>query len=175
MFCAAWNWHDKMVIAIGVAGLGAFATVISFHSGESFYHFTASLRHTLPVGVLLVFVGLALELADRIRSKTQTLLAASGYALLCFVIAGLSELSAVIQIASFLLVISCMLVVMGRPFYTTRFVLFAAGLVGSAVSLLVQLSAPGSTIRVEQTATLEYTNAVHELPSLVARTLSRPL
>ena len=163
--------QDKLLIAIGVAGLGAFATVISFHTGESFYHFTASLRHTLPVGVLLVFVGLALELADRIRSKTQTLLAASGYALLCFVIAGLSELSAVIQIASFLLVISCMGVVMGRPFYTTRFVLFAAGLVGSAVSLLVQLSAPGSAIRVEQTATLEYTNAVHELPSLVARTL----
>ena len=60
---------------------------------------------------------------------------------------------------------------MGRPLYTTRFVLFAAGLVGSAVSLLVQLSAPGSAIRVEKTATLEYTNAVHELPSLVARTL----
>ena len=162
--------QHRSAIAIVLGALGAFATVIAFHTEESFYHFTAALRHTLPVGILLVLVGLALEVAPRIRSSGALILAASGFALLCFIAAGLSELYALVQLVSLLLVTGvCMFI--GGPLRRTRAGLFAAGLAGSALSLIVQLAAPGSAIRVEQTATLDYTNPVRALPALAIETI----
>ncbi len=162
--------RNRAAIAVILAALGAFATLIGFHTEESFYHFTAALRHTLPVGALLVLVGLALELAPRIRSNAAFILTASGFALLCFVIAGLSELYALLQMLSMLLLVGLCIYIAGL-YRKTRAGLFAAGLAGSALSLIVQLSAPGSAIRVEQTETLEYTSPVQALPELAWQTI----
>ena len=162
--------QDRAAIAIVLAALAAFATIIAFHTEESFYHFTAALRHTLPVGLLLVLVGLALELALRIRSKAAPVLIAAAFALLCFITAGLSELYALLQMLSMLFLVGLCVHIAG--FYRkSRARLFAAGLAGSALSLIVQLSAPGSAIRVEQTETLEYTDPVQALPELAWQTI----
>ena len=177
----AWLiWHvlrdlqvdrDRLWIAVIVAALSAFATIISFHTRENYFHFIASLRHTAPVGAFLLFLGLALELARRIRSRPQSAWAAAACALIGFTIAGMSELHALLQLIALLILAGCFGAFIGRPLWRTRFVLISGGLLGSAASLLLQMSAPGAAMRVEQTATLEYTNPLGDLPTLIARTL----
>lgn len=163
--------RHRLLIAGIVAALGTFAIIISFHTWENIFHFIATLRHTMPVGAFLVFLGLALELAPRLRTRSQSAWAAGTCALLCFVIAGMSELHALLQLVALLILAGYSGLCIRRPPWASRCLLFAGGLLGSAASLLLQLSAPGATMRVEQTATLEYTQPVGDLPTLIARTL----
>ncbi len=163
--------RDKLMIASALAALVVVATIVSFHTRESIFWYSAAIRHTLPVGIFILYLGLTLEIAARPLRHAQLALAAVFGGLLCFVNAGMSELQAAIQIVFLLLLMAGFRVFFGNPLRSAKQVMFAVGWVGSVLSFLVQLSAPGSASRMAQMATLDFTNPVRDLPLLVVKTL----
>ncbi len=169
------NRHT-LPIAIALAALVVHASILSFHTLESIYWYSAIVRHTLPVGMMCLSLAIVLESADRLHSKLATAAAMVVTALICFVVGGFSELNVLILLVYLPLLVAGIYVFgvkRGRPHTLS---LLAAGWCGSVISLLAQISAPGFANRMETSATsVPYANPARELPLLFAKILESSL
>ena len=163
--------QDKLMIASALAALTVVATIVSFHTWESIFWYSAAIRHTLPVGIFILYLAPTLEIAARPRRQAQVALAAVFGGLICFVNAGMSEVHALIQLVFLFSLMAVFRFFFGNRLQSQKQVMFAAGWVGSVLSFLVQLSAPGSANRMAESATLDFTNPAHDLPLLLVKTL----
>lgn len=139
--------RHRRALSLGAAALTLAATINAFYTLQSLYYFAAIVRYSLPLGLLAIYLASVLAATSRaFRGPRLTIAATFGFAI-CFVAAGLSELYMVFQLC--LLTFMLMLAAFdarrnGRKEYL---VLIAAGLAATALSLLIQLSAPGIALR----------------------------
>ena len=161
--------RDRLPLSIALSALTVFASIRSFHTLESFYWFTASLRHTLPVGFMLLFLAVALELGEN-RGKAAAAVATAAGLLFGFINSGFSELNVVVQ----LVFIPVIIVGMRRysPGLLRRLgvMLLAAAFCGSLFSLVVQLTAPGMTVRTGEAFSIPYQDPTRDPIDLVLKT-----
>ncbi len=166
--------RDHLPISLTLAALSVFAGIQSFHSLESFYWYSSSVRHTLPLGFMLLFLAAALEFSERLRSRTAVSAAALAAALTGFLIAGFSELNALIQLTYYPLAMAGLhFAYRGRRARTLA--VLSAGFFGSLASLPVFISAPGFAKRMASAESLQYASAIRELPGLALETAAAAL
>ena len=161
--------RDRLPLAIALSALTVFAAIRSFHTLESFYWFTASLRHTLPIGFMLLFLAIALELGEN-RGKAAAAVTAAAGLLFGFINSGFSELNVVVQLVFIPLVIVGMRRYSPGLLRRLGVILLAAAFCGSLFGLVVQLTAPGMTVRTGGAFSIPYQDPIRAPIDLVLKT-----
>ncbi len=135
--------RSRRPIALAMAALALAAAVNGFPSPRSFYHYSASIRYTLPLALLTIYLVTALWLAGRWKADRSSYLSLIAGGLLCFVTAGASEMFMVFQLTFLAL---CLLVSLAwrRHVYMR---IFGVGLLATLAGLMIQLNAPGIALR----------------------------
>ena len=135
--------HSRRPLALAMAALALAAAVNGFPSPRSFYHYSASIRYTLPLALLTIYLVTALWLAGRWKADRLSYLSLIAGGLLCFVTAGASEMFMVFQLTFLAL---CLLVSLAwrRRVYAR---VFGVGLLATLAGLMIQLNAPGIALR----------------------------
>ena len=140
-------------LALAAVALAAcFNGLLTF---ETFFWLSATVENTLPAVLLLLGIAVFVEGSRRLHSSAALAFSAIAAALAGFINAGFSEMFMVFQIV-FLLLLTCALAASATIATPDRrrvaLVLASAGLLGSLLSLPLQLSAPGVIYRSSQTA-----------------------
>lgn len=141
------NAH-RNAIALAAAALTIAAMINADHSLQAFYFFSAAVNYGLPLAAFMLFLAILCN-SDRMSARGPRLWAAAVAAsLFCFVAAGLSAMYMVFQAMALGILSVPIALYAKRTGRKARLVLIAAGLVGTAVSFLVQITAPGVANRV---------------------------
>ena len=161
--------QNRLVIALALSGLMVAAAINAFYSLQSFYVLSISLRYTFPLAILVLYLAMALQFASLNSGRRWTIAAAGAGVAICFVNAGFSEMYLVFQ-GTFLtgLLVGIMLFVAKtarRPYL----ILIGAGWVGTAISAIVQITAPGLAARLDSKMFAEIATPVRTLPELLIR------
>ena len=167
--------RNRLPISAALAAVTIAAVFTSFQTWESVFWYAASVRYVLPLGAFMVFLAAAITVVESPRSRRVIGVLSGFAAVICFVNAGLSELHAAIQLASLSLVLLCILVAFSQAASRPDIVLLAAGWLGSAAGLLLQLANPGWSARVEKLLQLDPADPVRSLPQLFADTITSTL
>ncbi len=162
---------NRFLIALVLAFLTLAAFVKGVYDWEALYWYAASTRHSLPVGFFLIYLALSWELASRRASGSRLVVFAVAGAVACFVIAGLSQLQTILQLICLTLLMAGIYGIIGGPRSKPYLALYAAGWLGNAVGLILQLSLPGSATRMSDMGTVERYNQIRALPELIVETL----
>ena len=135
--------HSRRPLALTMAALALAAAVNGFPSPRSFYHYSANIRYTLPLALLVIYLAMTFWLAGRWERGRSSYLGLIAGGLLCFVMAGASEMFLVFQLT---FLTSCLLVSFAwrRRVYAR---IFSVGCLATLVGLMIQLNAPGIAIR----------------------------
>ena len=157
--------------ALALASLILVAFINGAYDIVSFYWFTGSVEHTLPVLLLLPCLALGAEAARWARSPVRLALAAAGFAGLGFLLAGFSEIYLIFQAVFLALLALYVCAFAAKRQRRALLVLTVAGFLGSLVSLMAQATAPGAAYRMLQSELWGMSiEPVRELFALVART-----
>ena len=88
----------RFLIALILALLTLAAFFRGVYDWEAIYWYAASTRHSLPIGIFLIYLALSWEVGRRQHSYRRIMLFALVGAAACFVNAGLSEVHALLQV-----------------------------------------------------------------------------
>ena len=138
---------SRWPLAVALAALAVAAAINAFYSPQSFYWYAASTRYTLPLALLAIYLALVFWTGQRTRSRRSLLLSLIAGGLLCFIMAGASEMFAVFQLA---FLTFCLLAVFAFSQPSARYCyarIFGAGWLVTLAGFLIQLSAPGTAAR----------------------------
>ena len=159
-------------ISVALAAATIAATFTSFQTWESIFWYAANVRYVLPIGIFMIFLAAAITFGDAPRSRRLVVVASVLGAVICFINVGFSELHAAIQVISLSLILLCMFTSFDRPKSRSEIFLLAAGWLGSAAGLLLQLLNPGWSARREKLLQAYQTDPVGSLPQLIADTIT---
>ncbi len=168
------NRH-RWPISMALAALTIAATFTSFQTWESIFWYAASVRYVLPIGIFMIFLAAAIAFADMPRSRWLTGAAALLGALVCFVNVGFSELHAALQLLALSLALPLVFAIFDRGRFRSDMVLLAAGWLGSAAGLLLQLLNPGWSARLQKLLHTDPADPVRSLPQFLSDTISTTL
>lgn len=167
--------RNRWPTSVAFAALTIAATFTSFQTWESIFWYAASVRYVLPIGILMIYLAAAVRFADRPQSKWLTSTALLLGALLCFVNAGFSELHSALQLLSLSLALLLVFALIDRIRIRTDVLLLAAGWLGTAASLLLQLFSPGWNARVEKLLQTDPADPARSLPQFLMDTIATSL
>ena len=122
----------------------------SFHF-ESLYFHGALAVHTLPIVLFTLCMALAVWMARRLRKNILSCLRVIAVGMICFLVAGFSEMQPVYQL---LFLTFCLLMSFALPGNSVRYryaAVFGVSWLASLASLAVQLAAPGIPSRLAMT------------------------
>ena len=162
-------------ISVALAALTIAAAFTSFQTWESIFWYAASVRYVLPIGILMIYLAAAVTFADRPHSKWLTSTALLLGALLCFVNAGFSELQSALQLLSLSLALPLVFALFDRSRVRTDVFLLAAGWLGSAAGLLLQLVSPGWSARLQKLLQTDPADPARSLPQFLVDTIAATL
>ena len=133
--------RSRRALATAIAAFIVTASINAFHSPQSFYWYASSIRYTLPLALLVIYLALTFR-----RGKTSLLGIIAG-GLLCFISAGFSEVFVTFQ-SVFLTICLLMSLAFLRNGARRRYALaFGVGWLATLAGLVIQLSAPGTARR----------------------------
>lgn len=141
-FARVKKFQRTTAIALGAAI--AAVTINGLLTPRAIYWFAASVRYTLPLAILSLYLALTLEMLTRQGSLRWAAIAG---ALICFFNAGLSEMYLVVQLMFFIVSLPATYVFLKGPPRRYIIVMFGTGFLASLASMIVQLTSPGVTIR----------------------------
>ncbi len=145
----AWvlgGWRLPFAAAGGLSALMLAAAFNSFHSVQNLFSLSAAIEYSLGVPILLLCTALTMEFAGRHQRGTSLALVALLALAIAFLTAGFSEMFMVFQTVCFLFLLAGLLLF--RRDQRPAVLLCAAALLGSALSWIVQLTAPGNLYRI---------------------------
>lgn len=145
----AWflgGWRLPIAAAGGLSALMLAAAFNSFHSVQNLFSLSAAIEYSLGVPILLLCTALTMEFAGRHQRGTSLALVALLALAIAFLTAGFSEMFMVFQTVCFLFLLAGLLLF--RRDQRPAVLLCAAALLGSALSWIVQLTAPGNLYRI---------------------------
>ena len=159
--------QHRLALAVSVAALTVAASINAFHTPQSFYWYAASLPYTLPLALFCVYLALMLETVRRARPIAWLAPPALGSAMICFVIAGFSELYLVFQLAFMSLFLAIMFAFTTGKLRWKVVALIGSGWFGTIASLAVQWTSPGRSLRAEVIWQYPQFQPIRHLPDLV--------
>ena len=166
----------RRALAIAITAMTLGATINGFASMQSFYWFIATLRYTLPLALLTLYLAALLKIVPSLRDRPRLLGAAAASALICFLNAGFSEGYVVFQLTFMTLLIILVSVFprLGRLRRPGQ-AMILAGWLASLVGFLVQLSAPGVAARRLSVEQNPHLRPARQLGDLAERTLAETI
>lgn len=167
--------QNRWPISAALAALMIAAAFTSFQTWESIFWYAASVRYVLPIGILMIYLAAAITFADRPYSRWLTSAASLLGALLCFAIAGFSELHSALQLLSLSLALPLVFALFDRTRIRTDVFLLAAGWLGTAAGLLLQLLNPGWSARLQKLLQTDPADPVRSLPQFFVDTITTTL
>ena len=163
--------HNRLAIATAVAALTVAAAINALYIPHAFFWYSANTRYLLPLAILSIYLAIVLNTATRLLFlRSQTLIALAG-GVICFSIAGFSELYMLFQLSVLSVLVAFVFVFIERSLRSTFFVLFGAGWVATCVSLVCYLTAPGLHLRMAQNTENLIWSPIRALPDLLTGTL----
>jgi|GEM_PF-5023584 len=124
-----------------------YVTMNGLYSPQSFYWLAASIPNTIGIGLLMMLVAFCIQVH---QADTQTPIKVMSIAMvlvLSFVVAGFSYVYVSVQAYVFAILILAIGLFHRALLKRLITVLFASGLLGSILSLIVQLTSPGIDVR----------------------------
>ena len=167
--------RNRWPISLALAALTVAAAFTSFQTWESIFWYAASVRYVLPIGIFMIFLAAAIAFADAPRSRWLTGAAALLGACVCFVNVGFSELHSALQLLSLSLALPFVFAIFDRGWFRSDMVLLAAGWLGSAAGLLLQLLNPGWSARLQKLLHTDPADPARSLPQFFSDTISATL
>ena len=131
------------LFALAAACLVLAAAINAFYTPESFYWYSASIQYTVPLVSLISCLALARWTIDAAESKRRLIWGAVACGLVCFVMAGASEMFLVFQLVFLLLLAALAFAAINPPKRRALAVVAGLMLLATALGLFVQLSSPG--------------------------------
>ena len=161
------------LIALASSALIVFATITSFHKLESFLWYSASSRYALPLAGSVIVLAVIVQVLKRPRSDSWLVNSALICAVLCFIVAGLSELYAVFQGVLFAVLLLGTRLFLSTPRRRSPNILLGVSWSATAASFLVQVSAPGAALRLDSDvyAQVGLGTPLRTLPDLLAQSV----
>ncbi len=138
---------QRLTLAVALAAAILSATINGLVSPESILWYSASVRYTLPLALITLYLAISLELTKRQVSRRGKALAALAGAVASFGIAGFSELHMALQILLFSAAFFAAFTFLRGRERSVALVMFSSGWCGTVASSLVQITAPGTAIR----------------------------
>ena len=162
--------HSRGQIALALSATIIAASIHALYSLQSFYWFIASTAYTLPLALLILYLGMTFETGRRSRSNLPLALFAVGGAVICFISAGASEMFLVFQLLALSFLTAILYYTLNITERRPYLVLVGAGWVATCVSVIVHLNSPGISVRMANDA-LNIVEPVRELTDLVFQTI----
>ncbi|MCY3799743.1 MAG: hypothetical protein OXG84_18200 [Chloroflexi bacterium] len=137
-----WQKLPLTKITILAAAL-VWLSINGLPSPLSLFWFSASLRHTFPIAILVIALAACSAAAPRVRSRRRLATACVIFALVAFVNAGMAETFAVVQL---LLLTSLPIAIYAMlPAAIKRYSLYlgASGCAATVLALLMMMTSPG--------------------------------
>ena len=167
--------RNRLPISVALAALALAATINAFYTLESIYWYSASARYAFPVGILAIILAATFEFAGRRHSRRSFTVAMLLAAATCFINAGFSEMQMTFQLLYLSLSLGAICLYIQRSRRRALLILVFSGLVGTVVSAIIQLTAPGTAYRMANADVVLWAHPVRLLPDLIDRTLNLTL
>ena len=132
-------WARVFTLAAALVSLSIYALL----SSRSIYYYSAASRHSLPTAVLMILLAAGCSSVPRIHSPNRLAAASASFALAAFVIAGMSEVFAVMQLVIFASLLPIVYVLSSGAIRRKILALNISGLAATIAALLVMVTAPG--------------------------------
>ena len=139
--------RHRNTIAIVAAALTVVAAVNAFYTQQSFYWYVAIVNYSLSPAALMLFLLYLLESSSARHNQSRLVLAAVAGSVFNFMVAGISAMYMVFQGGVLAILLLPAALFARRTGRRAPLTLVAAGLVATAASFLVQITAPGVAIR----------------------------
>ncbi len=138
--------RHRLVITLALAALLVAAISDSLYASAALYWYTASVKYSLPMALMTLYLLLVLQAAKREKSRLWALAGGA----LCFVTAGFAETFTMPMLAG----LSLLYLVLWRAGGRWRercLPIVGAGWIAIVVSMLVMITAPGLSARADTT------------------------
>lgn len=145
----------RRTLATGAAALTLAATVNAYYTPQSLFYFTAVVSYNLPLAPLAVYLALVLHATSPAYAGPRLKFVAICGFVICFVAAGLVELYMVFQLCLLTILLLLAALAAKRAGRRDYLALMAAGWAATALSLLIQITAPGIAVRSTQFSPVE--------------------
>ena len=141
--------RHRLVIPLALAALLVAAISDSTITPAALYWYTASLKYTAPMLVLTLYLLLLLHVAKHAQGRAASWLTTIAGAALCFFAAGFAETLTMPMLLGLTLLIGALRVTRGLG--RCCLPVLVAGWIGTVASMLVMITAPGLSARMETT------------------------
>ncbi len=162
---------NRWAMSIAFAALLIAAAINGFHSAQSFFWLSASVAYALPLATQVLFLALVLHLANRQAVRRQIFPLACFWLLLCFISAGFAPMYVIFQGILFIGLMLGALLLVDAPVRRPYLILIGAGLLATAASALVQITAPGFAARLDGDQFAATGSPIPFLPDLLLRSI----
>ena len=147
--------RHRNTIAIVAAALTVVAAVNAFYTKQTFYWYTAVVAYSLAPAALILFLVFLLESASASRHEARLLPGAVAGFAFSFMAAGISSMYMVVQGGALAILLMPVALFARRTGRRAPLTLVAAGLAATAVSFVVQITAPGVAFRSTRISPIE--------------------
>ena len=163
--------RHRRALSVSLGAICAAASIHAFYTPQSLYWFSASVRYTLPLALFTLYIALMVAAAKHLRSMPSLALMALPSGVICFIIAGFSEMYLVFQLAALSLLLALASRFATDVLRRKIMLLFGGGWLGALASLGLQATSPGLAIRTDVKLQYEWFRPVRDLPELAGVTL----
>ena len=138
--------HSRRTLAMALAAFIVTASIYALHSAQSFYFYSASARHTLPIALLTIYLALAYWIMGGAGGRRFYWGIIAG-GLLCFISAGGSEVFVTFQALFLTLCLLMSMAFLRNGVRRAGMLVFGVGWLTTLAGLAIQLSSPGVASR----------------------------
>lgn len=134
--------RSRRTLALALAAFIVTASIYAFHSVQSFYFYSASARHTLPIALLTIYLALAYWTIGRADGRRFYWGVIAG-GMLCFISAGGSEVFVTFQAVFLTLCLLMSMAFLRNGVRRAGMLAFGVGWLTTLAGLSIQLNSPG--------------------------------
>ena len=162
---------NRLAIVFALSSLLVAATINGLHSSQSYLWLAANVAYTLPMVILVFYVSLVIQVASRPKMRISIGAFSIIGALICFANAGFSAMYLVFQGTVLTGWLVGLTIFVAKTVRRPYMILIGAGWIATVASAVVQITAPGTSLRMHSPVEARFGTPVRYLPDLVEQTL----
>ena len=161
-----WHWlvwqglallkisHARRTLSLAIAACIVTSTVYvaNQYTWESLHHWAVIMTYLIPFALFILYMALTVWMGQRLKKNRRSalkIIAGGLSGLICFIIGGFGESHVVAQLFILTLCLLLLFALVERSVRAPYVLLCGAGWLGTAVSLIAQLTSPGVAYRTE--------------------------
>ena len=160
-----WHWlvwqglallkinHARRALSLAIAAciVTAIMHVATGYTWRLLYEWTTIITYAVPLALFILYMALTVWMGQRLKKNRRSALKIIAGGLICFMIGGFSESHVVAQLFILTLCLLLLFALVEKSVRAPYALLCGAGWLGTAVSLIVQLTSPGIATRTART------------------------